>query len=45
MIKLRGKKISLQIKYKNVLLPKSVQSSYYVNIQIHKAALNGQKHL
>lgn len=45
MIKLRGGKISLQIKYKNVLLPKSVQSSYYVNIQIHKAGLNGQKHL
>lgn len=45
MIKLRGEKIFLSELKKNVLLPKSVQSSYYVNIQIHKAALNGQKHL
>lgn len=40
-----GKKKSFQIKYKNILFPKSFQSSYYVNIKIHKAALSGLKHL
>lgn len=48
MIKLREKKFSLQIKCKKKKMYDFLslsQSSYYVNIQIHKTALNGQKHL
>lgn len=33
------------MKCKNILLSKTAQISYYVDIKIHKAALSGQKPL
>lgn len=40
-----GEKNLSKLNTKFILFPKSVQSSYYVNIKIHKAALSGLKHL
>lgn len=40
-----GEKSLSELNTKNILFPKSVQSSYYVNINIHKEALSGLKHL